>query len=166
MKGITHQVFATTCVCGALTAGLYEQSVLIAMPVAAMGALLPDIDEPHSKLGRKLGPVSELLNQFAGHRHFFHSLCFLGIVVWFAYSINQKLPILPENLWVSFSIGVGSHLLGDMFFGRAGVQLFWPLNVKVRLLPGCWSVGGLYEVIFIMCSLAITAMCSGVIGSL
>lgn len=165
MKGVTHQLFATSCVGLALSSGLYDQSLLFAFPVAAAGALLPDMDDPRSKLGHKLGPISELINQFAGHRHFFHSLPFLAVVAWLAWMLNQQLPIVPGNLWLSFVIGVGSHLLGDMFFGRSGVRLFWPMTTRIRLLPECWSVGGVHEVVFNFCCLAATALFSGVIGS-
>lgn len=164
MKGITHQIFATTCVAAALLAGWYHQPLIVALPLASAGALVPDIDDPRSKLGRKTGPISELIFQFAGHRKFFHSLPFLFLVTALACWLNSYIPIIPANSWVSFSIGVGSHLLGDMFFGRRGVQLLWPLPAKIRCLPESWKVGGFHEVVFLLCAIAATALLSGALS--
>src|SRR5690348_11252161 len=43
------------------------------------GALLPDIDNARSTLGRKFGPVSKTIQRLAGHRTIFHSI--LGLVL-------------------------------------------------------------------------------------
>ena len=53
--------------------------------VSAAFALLPDIDEPHSLVSTKLGPVSEAVSRFTnrvagGHRHATHSLLFVALV--------------------------------------------------------------------------------------
>src|SRR5260370_9299516 len=47
--------------------------------MVAFGALLPDIDNAHSLIGRKLGWVSKGIQRIAGHRTIFHSL--LGLLM-------------------------------------------------------------------------------------
>jgi inner membrane protein len=42
--------------------------------MVSVGALLPDIDNARSSMGRKLGWVSKGLQRVAGHRTIFHSL--------------------------------------------------------------------------------------------
>jgi membrane-bound metal-dependent hydrolase YbcI (DUF457 family) len=66
--------------------------LVVGAMVCAGFALLPDIDEPHSTVSRKLGPismvVSAITNKVAGgHRHATHSLLFVGLVgfgAWYA----------------------------------------------------------------------------------
>lgn len=53
--------------------------------VCAAFALLPDIDEPHSLVSTKLGPLSEAVSRVTnklsgGHRHATHSALFVAIV--------------------------------------------------------------------------------------
>src|ERR1700737_1749763 len=43
------------------------------------GALLPDIDNARSTMGRKFGVVSKSIQHIAGHRTVFHSL--LGLLI-------------------------------------------------------------------------------------
>src|SRR5215467_16275618 len=47
--------------------------------MVGFGALLPDIDNARSTLGRKLGWVSREIQHLAGHRTIFHSI--LGLVI-------------------------------------------------------------------------------------
>src|SRR5260370_40834794 len=47
--------------------------------MVGFGALLPDIDNANSTMGRKLGWVSKEIQHVAGHRTLFHSI--LGLVL-------------------------------------------------------------------------------------
>ena len=49
------------------------------LALAALGSLLPDIDEPQSLLGRKLGFIAWPIKLVFGHRGFTHSLAALGL---------------------------------------------------------------------------------------
>lgn len=53
--------------------------------VCSAFALLPDIDEPHSVVSTKLGPISEAVSRVTnklagGHRHATHSILFVALV--------------------------------------------------------------------------------------
>ena len=76
------------------------QFSILQAPVIILGALFPDIDSPHSTIGRHFQWIGKLF----GHRTFFHS-----IIVWFllgiiAYSITGSF---------AFMIAYASHLLLD-----------------------------------------------------
>lgn len=49
--------------------------------VVSFGALLPDIDEQHSWIGRRTRGVSDLMNMVFGHRRITHSLFGLVLVL-------------------------------------------------------------------------------------
>src|SRR5215470_16256566 len=60
------------------------------------GALLPDIDNARSTLGRRLGPVSKQIQHLAGHRTIFHSLLGLAIGSLLAIGLGQLVAYLFE----------------------------------------------------------------------
>lgn len=161
MKGITHQLFAASLAAIAINAGELDLSPWVALPLASMGALIPDIDHPESKLGRRVYPLSMLLFQFAGHRGFIHSLPFWGVLSWFFYYLNQQWFPSLYQAWIPLSVGHLSHLIGDMCFGRHGVQLLWPIRRRIRIVPGSWSVGGVHEFLFLCLFVVITAYVTG-----
>lgn len=144
-------MFAVACVLTLHSAGIMDVSMLISIPAAVIGALIPDIDDPKSKIGHRLLPISILINQFCGHRRFFHSLLFLVIIAGFTYWINRWFDaFLPIVFWLPLMTGIASHVIGDMLFGRHGVQLFWPHPARVKLLPMKLSVGGITEIVFLI----------------
>lgn len=61
-------------------------------------------------------------------------LCFIGIFGYLAETYSYKDFIIP------FSIGYGSHLIGDMFTNR-GVPLLYPFKKKKFRMPITFSVG-------------------------
>ena len=161
IKGITHQAFAASLAAIAIHSGELSISSWVGLPLASLGALIPDCDHPESKLGRRIYPLSCIFYQFAGHRGFFHSLAFWVLLSVGFYLINQRwIPASPEA-WILLSVGHLSHLVGDMFFGRHGVQLLWPIKRRIRIMPGTWAVGGLYEFIFLVIFMFIASVFSG-----
>ncbi len=79
----THLVAGTGlgAMCGM---ALYPHDPAAAAAFAGMSgaaSLLPDIDSPHSKLGRAVRPVSDILNFALGHRGFLHSLLGAAVVL-------------------------------------------------------------------------------------
>lgn len=62
---------------------------------AAVGALLPDIDEPSSTIGQNARIVSGTIKTLGGHRGFFHSPLAL-ILLWF---LLAKFPESPKGSW-------------------------------------------------------------------
>ncbi len=129
MKWYTHMT-------GGIVIGTLIQADPLGMVIIAGSALLPDIDSHHSKLGRKILPVSWLIEKTVGHRGFFHSLLatlLITVLLWFIY---------PQY---ALYVGLGylSHLLLDSF-NPGGVPLLWPYKKKFRL-PLTFKVGSLGE---------------------
>jgi inner membrane protein len=105
------------------------------LALAALGALLPDIDHPGSWVGRRLLPVSVPLAAVFGHRGLTHSLLAVG---------GGILALRVEGLgWGAPPLAVGylSHLVGDLVSG--GVPLLWPSR-RLFSLPLC-RTGSLAE---------------------
>ncbi|MBA2176883.1 metal-dependent hydrolase [Halobacillus locisalis] len=86
--------------------------------VGGVSSLIPDIDEPKSKLGRPLLFISYPLKSLVGHRTLTHSLPFALIM--------SLLVMLFTNLTFGLAVfsGIVAHILGDMITGR--VQLLYP----------------------------------------
>lgn len=92
------------------------------------GALLPDLDHPHSRLGRRIPILSYPLYWIFGHRTWTHSLFFVtiaGIVGWGIGAFWDW----PIYLKIALAVGVLSHVIGDFFFD-GGVPLFHPISKK------------------------------------
>lgn len=136
MTGNTHVIGGVTvaAACMAVQQPIPDMSESPVMNVIFQGAwvaccvfgsLLPDIDQPTATLGRRLGPVSVFINKVCGHRNFFHSLLFLGLIYLTFYFL------LPAYTWAGIGIFLGgmSHLILDAL-NHTGVALFWPIKKK------------------------------------
>ncbi len=128
MRGVTHLI------AGLLLAVLfipYAPNQLLGVFIILLGALIPDIDERSSILGRKIPFISF----FTRHRTFFHSLFFaiLCMIV-----LNVFLPRM--YVWL-FLAGYMSHLFLDAMTPM-GVRPFWPSQVRIR---GFIRTGGILE---------------------
>lgn len=99
---------------------------VLVLPVVAIASLLPDIDHPESKLGRRIKPISTFLSLFS-HRGITHSLWAVGFMVWLLIS-NQADSIASQALVVGYL----SHLLGDAVT-PAGIRPFWPIGRAQRV---------------------------------
>ena len=103
--------------------------------IAVFSALLPDLDHPQSKLGRRVF-VSRIFNIFFGHRGFFHAI-WIPIAIWL---------ILSFGFGISYGsavfIGYFAHLFSDGLT-KAGVNLIHPL--KQLRLQGFIETGGVAE---------------------
>jgi len=90
------------------------------------GSLLPDIDHPQSRYGRKIKPISYPISWLFGHRGFMHSLYIPGIFL----GSSLLFPALTPHL-IAVSIGYVAHLLSDALTVQ-GIKFFHPLN-KIRV---------------------------------
>lgn len=117
-----------------------ESTHLLAFYFAvAFGAIFPDIDEPHSKIGRMLIGVSNVINAIFGHRGFTHSLSFVGILSLFIMvlcsfqSVRDFINGFYENslffLVLGFIVGNLLHIVGDMMT-LSGVPILLPFKSK------------------------------------
>lgn len=113
-----------------------------AFAIAALGALLPDIDHPHSWAGRRFKWISIPLAAVIGHRGLTHSL--LAVIAGLAGLAMLGMGHLAAPL----VIGYLSHLAADACT-PSGVPLLWPMKKRFSLSlveTGSWQevvlVGG------------------------
>ena len=99
------------------------QNPLLFIIVTLFFALLPDIDETKSKLGKKVKPLSFILKILFGHRKLFHSI-FVPIII-------SLLLYLTTNIEIALAafIGYTSHLILDALT-PAGIMPLYPLSQK------------------------------------
>ncbi|WP_088102326.1 metal-dependent hydrolase [Halalkalibacter urbisdiaboli] len=141
MTGKTHIV-------GGLSACLFVDTVIVsqASPLfyfaGVAGALLPDICHRKSKMGRKVPLLSTIISLVFGHRTFTHSILFIGIILLLVHLLLPNAMMIRDGLF----IGLISHLLLDAATAR-GIQMFYPLKLKVRL-PLYTKTGSVIEHVF------------------
>ncbi|SMB96463.1 inner membrane protein [Thermanaeromonas toyohensis ToBE] len=112
---------------------------------SAVGALLPDIDQPRSYIGRKV-PVSYGAYLVAGHRGLFHSLVGAVGIALLALVALQKWTPAHSFLWLSLAAGYLSHLALDTL-NPSGVPWLWPL--KLRASIPLVRTGSVWERLFV-----------------
>lgn len=87
---------------------------------AAVGSLLPDIDTPHSLLGRVVPSVSRLIERVFSHRTITHSFLFVLLFVALAF-------LIPSHFTTVLAIAVFLHIVVDSF-SRMGVLWWYPFE--------------------------------------
>ncbi len=127
---------------------------------AALGSLVPDIDNARSTLGKRLGIISKGIQHFAGHRTIFHSLLGLALtaIVIFgvqfglgamllhfgltdaAHKLNVGLPpdaflaSGPGLALIGLLVGYFLHLVADSLT-EGGVPWLFPSRVRYGFPP-------------------------------
>ena len=125
----THVAFAAVLYLGGATLFGYRPD-WIGGALAAVAAILPDIDLPPSKIGRLFFWVSVPLERRFGHRTLTHSLVGLaGLAV----VVSPLWLLQPLYFWCVVG-GAWSHLWLDMLNIR-GIDLLWPSPVRL-VTPG------------------------------
>lgn len=120
--------------------------------ISGLGALLPDIDEPHSTIGRKI-PGSFLFKILFGHRGFFHSLLAAGLFyLALMFVTNHTVALL-------LVAGYISHLLLDALT-PSGVPFLYPIKKSFSL--GLIKTGGIKEYAFLFAMVIILVAIGGV----
>lgn len=155
MVAVTHQTFGVTFgllsilliqFFGMKPEGLID--TIIFFVLVLFGSLLPDLDTPHSKLGRKFWPISFLISLFVKHRTATHSLLFFIIVV----GVSGLLVNMFDLSWfyaIGISVGTLSHLVGDMLTNR-GIPLLYPFVKKSFRMPLTFRTGSAKESVICM----------------
>ena len=116
--------------------GYFSGNILLVFLLMLLGSVLPDLDEPHSKINQWSGVLGRIISFFFKHRGMFHSLLFAGIFL-----------ILLGYFWqwpyaIALALGYLAHLLIDSIT-PLGVQLFYPFSRhKIR---GPVRTGGAWE---------------------
>lgn len=130
-----------------------------------LGALLPDIDEPNSMLGRKTIGISNMIKALFGHRGLTHSITFIvfiGILLLvlsaFGGEVLQGVPLISsfvkdldsatlEIFIFGILLGCVFHLFGDMLT-ISGVPLLLPFKTQnYHLTPTFlrFKTGGIWD---------------------
>jgi inner membrane protein len=116
-------------------------NIYIFFAFVLIGALIPDIDTPTSKIGSKFGIFSKAIEKVFGHRGIVHTIW--GMIVLcglFWYFVNR-------TYGTALSIGFLSHLLIDGLT-KKGINFTHPI-AKLHL-SGFIETGSMGEVIFLV----------------
>lgn len=128
----THLIFAFLM--GLVFIELNRGNKYLFLFLVLVSGIIPDIDYPRSKVGRRFWLISKPLYFLFGHRRLFHSLFFLIIVNFFVF-------LFFSEYYRGVFIGYGSHIFLDMMT-KQGVMLFYPFKFKIS---GIVKTGGLFE---------------------
>lgn len=133
----THLIFSFLI--GLLIINSFDiQNKIIFIAILLIASIIPDIDSYKSKIGKKVKPISFLLNLFFMHRGMFHSLFLLTL-------ISFVIALVKTELAIAFFIGYLSHLALDSLTPE-GITLFYPFSRKRT--KGFIRTGSLFENIF------------------
>ena len=153
MLGHTHAA-AGLCAAAAVLAVLHAPLAQypLALVAGAAAAFLPDIDEPHSTISRRLIIVGPAIGSAVRHRTATHSIAAL---VALTLGLRGVWPGVPAPLLWSVAAGFASHLVTDALTPD-GAMWFWPLTAwKVTFvgwLPHAvsrvFATGGALERVF------------------
>ena len=106
--------------------------------ILVLSATLPDIDHCKSWIGKKVFPLSYIINFIFGHRKLIHSLFFVLV-------LSLLINLLYGDYYIPFLIGYLSHLFLDSLT-RQGINLFYPLKPKAN---GFIKTNGVIENMFL-----------------
>lgn len=144
MSGRTHAL-----VPAAFASVLFHADPLLLL-TAALGGLVPDIDEPDSVIGQRLWMLSWWMKYLVGHRTLSHSLLMvIGV------GVMGLVLLVPPNLVMAFCLGWGSHLILDGLSG--GIFLWWPS--KQRWVLGRHPVFGPLDRILLVSGMVVCVLC-------
>lgn len=94
---------------------------LIFISLTLISSILPDIDQPNSKISRNIPIISQIVSILSKHRGIFHSL-------FIAFLISAAIFFLISPLFgIAILIGYLSHLLIDGFT-KTGVNFLHPFG--------------------------------------
>lgn len=142
MLALTHALFALLIATIVYLAAGVQVSV-VALLTAMLGGIFPDIDEEHSVITKKTGPLGWIVSKLAKHRGMFHSL--LGGAVITGLLLLALLKVNVGFLAIWFLFGYLSHLLADSF-NPTGIA--WLAPFSKWKLTGYATTGSLSEKIF------------------
>lgn len=145
MKGKTHVIGGVTL--GLTVVHLTDLDPVVVLASSIVGSLIPDICHSGSKIGKRMPILSRIINFVFGHRSFTHSIVFCFVIAFLADFLFSNTAIKTGLL-----SGIISHYILDMAT-KSGIQLFFPLNFKVRF-PLTTRTGSFVEnIIFSILSL-------------
>lgn len=155
MRGTDH--LALGAVVGAVTAnsiGMGPKGAAFCIP-CMIGSLFPDIDIASSKMGKKIGPASSIINMLFGHRGFVHTPLCAAICAVIIYMTSYNFaPDLAFYITCGFLSGFAAHLIQDTLT-KGGIMWLFPIKLKIRLTnlksdsPMCFVVTVILAVLYV-----------------
>jgi len=127
LNGFTHVAGGALAGCAIVYFTNASEQLPVILTAAAIGALVPDIDNPHSTIQKYVPGVGKILGHLLTHRGVTHSLVFAGLL-----TLVLNMISLPWNIAIAFIAGIISHLILDTL-NPMGVPWLWPL-------PGRFSI--------------------------
>lgn len=157
MTGATHGIIGLVCYGGIIALG-GDMPDALALGVAGLSALAPDIDHRGSRLGFVLWPISTWIEKKYGHRTITHSV--VGLLIFAALCLPMFLHSSTRFWFPAAIIGYISHLLADAAT-KSGVPLAWPNRARY-VFPGDANyrvrTGSMAELCIMLVFLAIGAV--------
>lgn len=139
MRAYTHALggLALTSLLFLYTNALGSDCTPAVIAAGVLGAVLPDIDHPKSKISNSFlvtKLASRVVSSVTVHRGMCHSLFFVILCVALAQlAIYLYLPHWNAAIPLWLGTGMVSHLLLD-WLNPMGIQWFWPLGKHWNLL--------------------------------
>lgn len=138
MRGKAHLIsgLSTGIATAVFTFSGSTGGVFASIGASAIGSLIPDIDLPNSTIGKKVKPISIVINKMFGHRTITHApLWVIPLLVLYKFIPNiaselsaAGIAVLQHTV-IGYISGFVCHLLGDMFT-VGGIPLLYPFNRK------------------------------------
>lgn len=122
MMGITHGVFSLT-----FTSIALGTANPMALTVAAIAGLFPDIDTSKSLIGRVFYPISSSLEKYYPHRSITHSFMASGVVVLVTFPMTFY---WNDLYWQALTLGYFLGWFADVFT-KSGVEAFYPSKARL-----------------------------------
>lgn len=165
----THAVAgACTGICTASVLTKIQADYLVVGLITAsatIGALLPDIDEPGSYIGRKIKIISIGLKKVLGHRGALHSpliaVLFSFILLSIKSYINNEIFLeYYTAACIGFSVGYWSHLIIDSLT-KGGIPVFWPISKMKFKIMNLYTNNKIHQFLVKMVCIGITVIFIG-----
>lgn len=141
--------YKTHITAGILTGGFlimhFPEFEVYNIAASFIGAIILDIDEPKSYIGRKIKILSHIIKFILDHRGLIHSIPGTFILSFIFYLIVNFYS-LAYSLVLFFLVGCITHLILDLF-SDDGVPLFYPF-IKKRYSIKIFKTRGFLEKIF------------------
>lgn len=153
MTYTSHLIFPLMLSAGIGATGIFADAGSLALTAfcggSLLGALLPDIDHAGSAIGRRIKPISFVIQTLAGHRGITHAPATWLVLTVVLFAIAALLNPAFHFLVAGLSLGYASHLFLDCLT-IGGIPAAWPAkSIKVRYTAGLFKTGSIGEHVFI-----------------
>ena len=129
-----------------LTSKIYIFSFIL---MACIGALMPDIDHPNSKVGRYL---PKCITNAIPHRGPTHTIYAVMLLYFCSVWLMHLELATASRLMAAFALGYFCHIIEDKY-SYESINLFWPIPMKKKYSVFRYKTGGKVEsVIFYLSS--------------